>query len=101
LREVDRGREAPVESEPAEAGGEVAPRGDGARDGDGARAEAVDPAAVEPRRRAARAVQPDEVVVPPELRERVAADPRHLRLGDGEDRCGGECRVDGVPTLLE
>src|SRR2546430_8254264 len=42
-----------------------------------------------------------ELTVPPELRERIPADPGQRRLGDGEDGCRRERGVDGVPTLLE
>ena len=102
LRRVDRGGERGVETQPAEAFREVGPRPHGARDGHRARPGFLDGRVLgELGGRASGAVQADQLPVPPELSEEVAADARVARLGNTEHRCSRERGIDGVAAALE
>ena len=92
-----RDASAPVEAEPPEAGGSGRTRpatapGTVTERGPKRSTRAV----VEHGRRAARAVEPDELAVVPDLGEAVAAEAVQVRLDDRQHGSGGERRVDGV-----
>jgi hypothetical protein len=101
LGRIDGTCERGVEPEPAVAFGQVGPGTDRAGHGHRARPRLVDLQLGELGRRAAGAVQPPQLSLPPDLREEIAADPRVTRLGDAQHRRRGERRIDRVPAVLE
>jgi mannose-6-phosphate isomerase-like protein (cupin superfamily) len=93
--------ESLVETEPAEAPGQVGPGADGARNGHGAGALVGVAGAVEIGRRAPGAVEAEQAAVVPDEGERVAARSVVGRLGDREHGRGRERGVHGVAAAPE
>ncbi len=106
-RVPDRRAQERREGEATEALGQSGPPAHGAGDGDRVPAEgrhgATTPEALArpAERGASGGVQSVEVVVVPDEREDVAAEPVHRRLDDRQGGGRGDGRVDGVSTLLE
>ena len=102
LGDVDRVREAGVETEQAEPGAQGLPAGDGAGHGDRLGAAVGDRRArVGGRGRGPGRVEPHQLAVSPDQRERVAAETGGHRLGDAEDGRRRQDRVDRVAASLE